>query len=70
MWWRFAEYYVAGGYYYNSHDCVRLSTSATRDTYNVRRPLGGLWVDESINEGGYYGCSLGGGESYTGSVYL
>ena len=70
LWWRFAEYYYAGPYYYNSHGCVKLSTSATWDTYYISRPLGGLWVDESINESGYYGCTLGGGESYTGSVYL
>lgn len=50
--------------------CVKLSTGGTQDWYNVRRALGGLWVDESINSGGYYGCTNGGGESYTGSVYL
>ncbi|GIW04408.1 MAG: hypothetical protein KatS3mg059_1028 [Thermomicrobiales bacterium] len=71
MWWRKATYNAGGWYgFTDSHGCVRLSTSATRDVYNVRAPLGGLWTDESINQGGDYGCWLGGGESYTGSVYL
>ena len=70
LWWRFAEYWLSGGnYYYNEHGCPKLSTSAIRDTYNVRRALGGLWVDESINRGGY-DCTYGIGDSYTGSVYL
>jgi len=71
MWWRFAEYWGGGGgYFYASHGCSQLSTSSLWDTYYVNRLLGYLWVDESINDGGNYGCSLGGGESYTGSVYL
>lgn len=31
--------------------------------------IGGFYRDETINEGGYYGCTLGGGTSSSG-VYL
>lgn len=65
VYWRFAEYFNT--YYYNSHGCTNLSTGATYDTYNVSRPLGGLYRDESINE---YPCWTAAGESYTDQTYL
>lgn len=67
LYWRFSEYFAPGQYYYNSHGCTNLSTSNTYDQYNVTRPFGYLYRDESIN---FSPCAGGWGDSYTGSVYL
>lgn len=66
LYWRFAEYFAPGGYY-NSHGCTNLSTGATYDTYNVQRPLGYLYRDESINQ---YPCFSASGQSYSNYAYL
>jgi hypothetical protein len=67
LYWRWAEYFAPGAYYYNSHGCTNLSTGTTSDSYYISRPLGYLYRDESIN---FSPCAGGWGDSYTGSVYL
>lgn len=67
LYWRVAEYFAPGQYFYNSHGCTNLSTSSTYDQYNVTRPFGYLYRDESINVSP---CAGGWGDSYTGSAYI
>lgn len=70
LWWRRAYYSVYGYYNQWSHGCTQLSTGATWDSYYASAPLGGLFYDESINQGGTYGCRFAGGTSYTGYTRL
>lgn len=67
LYWRFAEYFEPGAYYYNSHGCTNLSTSATWDSYYVHRALGHRYRDESINSSV---CAGGYGESYSNYMTL
>lgn len=67
VYWRFAEYAAPGQFYNNSHGCTNLSTGWTYDTYNISRPLGYRYKDESTN---FAPCWTASGQSYSNIVYL
>ena len=72
LWRREMSFDYGWGNWGPHHGCPQLHTGATRDDYGYHDTgvSSGPYIDESINQGGDYGRVWGGGDSYTGSVYL